>query len=187
MYFSMTEQPSEFYPIYLDSLITDTNVSFNLYSKNRSGRYLLYCQAEDNFSRDHRENLLNNDITTLFIDLADQRAYGRYIEKNIATLVNDPKVPSTQKADMIYSVSKGVLIDIFDNPRSSDIVQRTASITGPTVDYLLKGKDSLQNLISIMSYDYYTFTHCVNVCVFSVAMANQMGGFNRDEIYSLAT
>jgi HD-GYP domain-containing protein (c-di-GMP phosphodiesterase class II) len=183
----MTEQPSEFYPIYLDSLITDTNVNFNLYTKNRNGRYVLYCQAEQNFSEIHRKNLLKNDIKTLFIDLSDQRAYGNYIEKNIGTLVDDPKVPAAQKADLIYSVSKGVLIDIFDNPRSSDIVQRTASITGPTVDYLLKGKDSLQNLISIMSYDYYTFTHCVNVCVFSVAMANQIGGFSRDEINALAT
>jgi putative nucleotidyltransferase with HDIG domain len=183
----MPEQPSEFYPIYLDSLITGTCINFNLYSKSSSGRYLLYCQTDQSFTENHRERLLDNDIKTLYIDLADQRAYGRYVEKNIGTLVDDPNVPSNQKADMIYSVSKGVLIDIFDNPRSSEIVQRTAAITGPTVDYLIKGKDSLQNLISIMSYDYYTFTHCVNVCVFSVALANQVGRFTREQIEALAT
>jgi HD-GYP domain-containing protein (c-di-GMP phosphodiesterase class II) len=183
----MPEQPSEYYPIFLDSLITGSCIDFDLYSKNRNGRYMLYCPTGHHFTQQLREKLLENGIKTLYIDISQQRTYGRYVEKNIVNLVSDPSVPSEQKADMIYSVSKGVLIDIFDNPRSSDLVQRTANITGPTIDYLLKGKDSLQNLISIMSYDYYTFTHCVNVSVFSVALANQVGNFSVDELNDLAT
>ena len=38
----------------------------------------------------------------------------------------------------------------------------------------------------IMSYDYYTFTHSINVCVFSVALANDTGLANRSELYVLA-
>jgi HD-GYP domain-containing protein (c-di-GMP phosphodiesterase class II) len=37
-----------------------------------------------------------------------------------------------------------------------------------------------------MSYDYYTFTHSINVCVFSVALANQIGLHGRAELHDFA-
>jgi putative nucleotidyltransferase with HDIG domain len=182
----MEHQPNEFYPIYLDSLIINSCLHFNLYSRTQDGKYMLYRNADLEFTARHRETLLENDIRTLYLDISDQRGYGQYIEENIGTLVADPAMPSHRKADLIYSVSKGVLLDVFENPRSSDLVQRTTKITGPTVEYLLKGKDSLQNLIAIMSYDYYTFTHSINVCVLSVALANQIGLNNQEDLNNLA-
>jgi putative nucleotidyltransferase with HDIG domain len=182
----MAHQPNEFYPIYLDSLIINSCLHFSLYNRTQDGKYMLYRNAEQEFTVRHRETLLENDIRTLYIDISDQRVYGQYIEENIATLVADPAMPSHRKADLIYSVSRGVLKDVFENPRSSDLVQRTTNITGPTVDYLLKGKESLQNLIAIMSYDYYTFTHCINVCVLSVALANQLGLSRQEDLNNLA-
>ena len=42
-------------------------------------------------------------------------------------------------------------------------------------------------MISIMSYDYYTFTHSINVSTFTVALANEAGVTNRQELYELGT
>jgi HD-GYP domain-containing protein (c-di-GMP phosphodiesterase class II) len=180
-------EDNQFYPIHLDSLVSASTLEFNLYIKTTDEKCILFRERSLEFGERHRKKLLANEIHTLYIRQADQRIYGRYIEENIGSLMKDPSVPSEKKAAFIYSVSKGILQDAFENPRAIDIVRRTEGLTVSTVDYILKGNESIQNLIAIMSTDYYTFTHSMNVCVFTVALASTVGVRFQRELNDLAT
>src|SRR5262249_4809572 len=139
------------------------------------------------FGEHHRKRLAENQIHTLYIGQNDQQSYGSYVEENLDNLTRDPAVPSEKKAAFIYSVSLGILQDAFENPRAGDIVPRIEELTVNTVEYILKGNDSVQNLIKIMSTDYYTFTHSMNVCVFTIALASNLGVKPQHELNDLAT
>jgi len=43
------------------------------------------------------------------------------------------------------------------------------------LEYILQGQEAFHNLLKITSFDYYTYTHSVNVCTFSIALARQLG------------
>jgi HD-GYP domain-containing protein (c-di-GMP phosphodiesterase class II) len=43
------------------------------------------------------------------------------------------------------------------------------------VDQILNEETSLLGLTTIRDYDEYTFTHSVNVCIFSVALGGESG------------
>jgi putative nucleotidyltransferase with HDIG domain len=177
----------EYHPIQLDSLVIDTVLDFDLHSKTTGDAYVLFRGRDLEFGARHREGLLSHGVQTLYVSEEDQRQYGRYVEQNIGRLTADPKVSQLKKAEMLYSVSKGVLLDAFANPRSTDLVKRVDQIMPHMVDALVQGKEALASMISMMSYDYYTFTHSINVSTFTVALANEVGVTNRQELYELGS
>lgn len=52
------------------------------------------------------------------------------------------------------------------------------------VDQVLNNENSLVGLTTIRDYDEYTFTHSVNVCIFSVALGRKLG-FSKLQLYDL--
>jgi HD-GYP domain-containing protein (c-di-GMP phosphodiesterase class II) len=52
------------------------------------------------------------------------------------------------------------------------------------VDQVLNNETSIVGLTTIRDYDEYTFTHSVNVCIFSVALGKKLG-FSRLQLYDL--
>ena len=52
------------------------------------------------------------------------------------------------------------------------------------VDQVLNNETSIVGLTTIRDYDEYTFTHSVNVCIFSVALGKKLG-FGRLQLYDL--
>jgi HD-GYP domain-containing protein (c-di-GMP phosphodiesterase class II) len=176
-----------FHPIQLDSLVIDTVLDFDLHSKTVNQAFVLFRGRDQEFGSRHRDALLSHGIHTLYVSELDQRQYGRYIEQNIGRLAADPSVSPLKRAELLYSVSKGVLLDAFANPRSTDLVKRVDKVMPHMVDTVVQGKEALASMISIMSYDYYTFTHSINVSTFTVALANEAGVTNRQELYELGT
>jgi len=177
----------EYHPIQLDSLVIDTVLDFDLHSRTAHEAFVLFRGRDQEFASRHRDGLLSHGIQTLYVSEEDQGQYGRYIEHNIGKLAADPTVSPLKKAELFYSVSKGVLLDAFANPRSADLVKRVDKVMPHMVDALVQGKEALASMISIMSYDYYTFTHSINVSTFTVALSNEAGVTNRQELYDLAT
>ena len=52
------------------------------------------------------------------------------------------------------------------------------------VDQVLTNETSLVGLTTLRDYDEYTFTHSVNVCIFSVALGKKLG-FDKHQLYEL--
>ena len=52
------------------------------------------------------------------------------------------------------------------------------------VDQVLNNETSMVGLTTIRDYDEYTFTHSVNVCIFSVALGKKLG-FPKLQLYDL--
>ncbi|HEX8244205.1 MAG TPA: HD domain-containing phosphohydrolase, partial [Longimicrobium sp.] len=52
------------------------------------------------------------------------------------------------------------------------------------VDQVLTNEASIVGLTTLRDYDEYTFTHSVNVCIFSVALGKKLG-FNKPQLYEL--
>ena len=49
---------------------------------------------------------------------------------------------------------------------------------------MLNNESSLMGLTTIRDYDEYTFTHSVNVCIFSVALGRKLG-LSKLQLYDL--
>jgi HD-GYP domain-containing protein (c-di-GMP phosphodiesterase class II) len=52
------------------------------------------------------------------------------------------------------------------------------------VDQVLNNETSIMGMTALRDYDDYTFTHCVNVCIFSVVLGQKLG-LNKLQLYEL--
>jgi len=75
------EETSQFHPIRLDSLVTDSTLEFNLYIKTAGENYVLFRERSLEFGDRHRLKLLENQIETIYIRQFDRKKYGTYIEQ----------------------------------------------------------------------------------------------------------
>jgi HD-GYP domain-containing protein (c-di-GMP phosphodiesterase class II) len=76
--------------------------------------------------------------------------------------------------DVITSVRMGRATSVKKVKRAVQLI----------VDQVLNNETSLIGLTAIRDYDEYTFTHSVNVCIFSVALGKKLG-FSKLQLYDL--
>jgi putative nucleotidyltransferase with HDIG domain len=167
--------PEEFCPVELDGLVDDTVLDFNLYLPAGEERFVLYRNRTLEFAPRHRQRLLDNNVRILYIRTAERQQYLQYLEHHLDQVLSNPSVSQPNKAKLLYSVSQAVMHDTFEQPRSNTIVPRTRQMAARTVDFVLRNDGALRQLARLMSNDYYTYTHSINVCVFGVSLARHIG------------
>lgn len=172
--------------IYLDSIRVDSILEFDLYIKiNRE--LVLYRAAELPFTEHTRQKLLDNRVDRLFITSDNIGQYQQYIEKNLDKILTDPGIQEEKKAGILYETSTNLVKDVLANPTFGDNIKRSQELVTNTVSYILKGREAFLNLLKITSFDYYTYTHSVNVCTFAIALAQQLGFNDEEFLHELGT
>ncbi|UCD62996.1 MAG: HD-GYP domain-containing protein [Candidatus Zixiibacteriota bacterium] len=184
---AIVEKPTvelEHIAIYLDSLRVDSVLDFDLFIQVKD-KFVLYRSADLPFTETTRQKLIENHVERLFITGDCKIKYQRYIEQNLGTILDDPKVKEDKKANILYETSTSLVKDVLSNPTYGENIRRSKDLVSNTVNYILSGREAFHNLLKITSYDYYTYTHSVNVSTFSVALAQQMGYTDKKFLYEL--
>ena len=93
---------------------------------------------------------------------------------------------SKEAAKRTYADSVAVTKDVINSVRmgKSPSLKRIKRAVQGIVDQILAEETSLLGLTTIRDYDEYTFTHSVNVCIFSVALGRRLG-FTKLQLYDL--
>lgn len=82
-----------------------------------------------------------------------------------------------EAAKRTYSHSVAVTREVMGSVRmgQSPNMKKIKRVVQTIVDQILNEETSLVGLTTIRDYDEYTFTHSVNVCIFSVALGRRLG------------
>ncbi len=175
---------TKYLPIYLESLRIDTVLSFDLFMKI-SGDMVLYRSADLPFTEKTREKLVENKVSRLYVNAKSKAKYQKYIEQNLDKILLDHLVPEEKKAGILYETSKSLMKDVLENPTYGENIHRSKKLVENQVSFILRGQEAFHNLIKISSFDYYTFSHSVNVCTFAIALAQQLGRHDEQYLHDL--
>ena len=183
------EASAEYIPVTLNAIRVDTSVGCDLYIQNHINKeiqYVLYCSGTSIVKSDKIEELHEHQIKKLFIRKEDKKIYLKYVESSLKHIINDDRVNIKEKAQIVYDVAKNIVVDLFEDPRSGEQVERSKDWVSNTIDFIIKSKDSFSGMMSMISYDYYTYTHSVNVAVLGLLFAKYLG-FDGSEMQSFGT
>ena len=187
----MTDQPKEYYQIPLQSLRINTTTNFDMYMKRRgrdgNDSYVLYRKSSIPFAEETRTTLTEHGTENLYIDTSDRKEYQIYLEKNLDAIIADETVPVEKKSEIAYTCATGLVEELLENPRSGEHIQRSKGIITNLTDYMLSESNAFFSLMATTSFDYYTYTHSVNVAVFGIALANRLGCFTPGEISTMGS
>jgi HD-GYP domain-containing protein (c-di-GMP phosphodiesterase class II) len=122
----------------------------------------------------------------LFERLASAEVRGIEIERAVHQELDPEAEQAKEQAKRIYSQGVAVTKDVITGARlgRATSVKRVKRAVQLIVDQVLNNETSLVGLTTIRDYDEYTFTHSVNVCIFSVALGKKLG-FTRLQLYDL--
>lgn len=174
----------EYLPIYLETLRIDSALDFDLYVK-KGTEFILFRASNLPFTEKNRTALLENKIDRLYIHAEKQHEYQRYVEKNIKAIITDSNINETTKAGIIYNCAKLLVKDVLTNPTLGENIRRSKLMVESTVSLILSEESAFHNLLKMMSFDYSTYTHSVNVCTFSLALARFIGIKDEEELNQL--
>ncbi len=164
-------------------LQTETVVDFDIFIWGDDARPpVLYRNRNLPFLDEHRERLAEMGTSELLTRSQDEKAVARYVERNLDRVIASPTLPLTAKAKILYQSSLQLAQDILESPTAPDSLKRSEDVVRSTIGYVLQGKEAFQQLMSITSYDYYTYTHSVNVCTMGIALAEEVGLRSQTEL-----
>jgi HD-GYP domain-containing protein (c-di-GMP phosphodiesterase class II) len=98
----------------------------------------------------------------------------------------DFREKAKEAAKRTYSQSVAVTKDVINSVRMGKglNIKKIKRVVQGIVDQILNEETSLIGLTTIRDYDEYTFTHSVNVCIFSVALGRRLG-LGKMQLYDL--
>jgi len=168
----------EYIPVTLNAIRVDTIVGCDLYLQNHINkeiRYVLYCSGTNVVKSDKIDDLQKHQVKNLFVRKEDKKIYLKYVESSLKHIINDGRVDVKEKAYIVYDVAKNIMEDVFEDPRSGEQVERSKTWVSNTINFIIRSKDSFSGMMGIISYDYYTYTHSVNVSVLGLLFAKYLG------------
>ncbi len=170
-----------FLAVHLASLRVGAVTGFDLYLPSaRTGRMVLYRSGGLPFTEAHCDRLASNNVQELYIATADRKRYLQYIEGHLGEVLHDESIPPQQRARILYTSASVLIEEVFADPTLRPSISRAHDFVEHTVDYIFRKAEHFTDLLEIMSFDYHTYTHSVNVCIFGVALGRRLGYGQQD-------
>jgi len=164
---------ASYIPVELATLRLDTVKLFDLFMRVEQDKYVLYLSRKNALAETDLARLSEKKIYKLYVSSEQQSDYKHYVEEHLSEIVRDPAISVETKSRIVYETSTSVVEDVFREPRT-ETIQRSKEVISNTVTLILSSEEATLKLMQLASHDYYTYTHSVNVCVFSVALAKRV-------------
>ncbi len=149
-------------------IIDDIKFDFDIYAKNNEEErvFLIFEKEKKLFEKDvdflisHRH---------LYVHESEKESYDRYF-RNYMSKKNGPRDMEVFYKEVGYTVDK-----MFKDPEQLASYSEVKDIVTNMVSTILDDDFMISSFISILSTNYYTHTHSLNVSVYSICLGKHLG------------
>lgn len=180
------EDKELFIPIALESIEPVIFPDVALYIKTGS-KYVLYKSHGRDFTSHDHERLGNNGVEFIFVSKDDMEVINKHMEASAERLLKSDILTAKAKGKMIYQTSINFVDDIFNNPHKSTDLGRTKRLIENLMLYLSNNADAISSLESVMSHNYPTFVHSLQVASLTLLMHSEAYSLTHDEMLDVGT
>ncbi|MBF0464170.1 MAG: DUF3391 domain-containing protein [Nitrospirae bacterium] len=170
-------------PIDKETLIRGSLIDFSIYFK-KNLEILPFLKYKDKPIEitDKILSLQNN----FMIERSANERYKKYL-KDLESFKasGTPEEIRKIKNTIIRENAKFLMMELLDDPRSGEKIKRCKQSIEEIVETIQKTGSVLSELLTINKYDYYTYTHSINVGVLSVGLAVALGTLKNSELQML--
>ncbi len=180
------EAKEVFVPISLESIEPVIFPDVALYIKTGSN-YVLYKNHGRDFCDHDHERLSNNGVEFIYVSKNDMDVITSHMEASAERLLKSNVLSAKAKGKMIYQTSINFVDDIFNNPEKTTDQGRTKRLIENLMMYLSNNPDAISSLESVMSHNYHTFVHSLQVASLTLLMHSDAFTLSRDEMLDVGT
>lgn len=160
---------NNYHAINLGVLVAGTKPEFDLFFREERKSPVHMLEKGAIIDGDKLDLWRHEDRNTLILK-TDREAYRAYMMAH-AQNAKDPRT----RANFVRENSRIIIENLAENPRSETLMRETKESVTSLTDTVINNPTTFYGLMKINNYDYYTFTHSVNVATLSLALAISAG------------
>lgn len=175
-------------PIPVDVLAPDQVLPFTLFSRASTGVIKQVCAAGEAITAQTLRAWEQVGVTVLYVNTADHQLYQKFAEKVFNDLAARPDLPAPQKARIYYQTMRELVHEACTSNHIEDMAAGPRdTFANGMVSLICEDDQALSGLLMMLSHDYYTYTHLVNVSVMVAGLAFRTGLRERDRLRDIAS
>ncbi len=165
-------------------LYIDSEITVDLYIQS-DDYCALYVKKGTWLDKNRITKLLANRHNKMFILREDRETFENYVVDNLSLKLNETNIDSGEKVGFLHSITRNIIEDVFTDPRSGAAISTSRKVIGHTIEFLYRDQKSVLDLIKLQKNDNYTYTHSVNVSIFLIALARELGITDREKLVEI--
>lgn len=169
--------PEEYFAVPPLMVFPRAHGRFEVYLK-QNGRYVLYTRAEEGFTEKQRQRLFEHGVQEVHIPVTQREGYLDYVEQNLGGILSDESKPLEVRASVFQDASKSIVKEIFENRLPSQLDEQNYRRINSLVDstlFFLGQEGSFKQIARLISHDYRTYNHSVQVMLYALAVLDGCG------------
>jgi putative nucleotidyltransferase with HDIG domain len=160
-------------------LLEGEKCNFDLFLSYEGKLFLFIMKLTPIFSG-HLKKIKSENILHLLVKNVDADKYREYIFKNLSKIPQDDNGEREKKVKVVYDSAHAVMENLFRHPETTEAVKAVKEISDTVLKMLLEDEKSFASLVKISSKGYTTYTHSINVMVYSLALGMSIGLSGKD-------
>lgn len=167
-------RPNDFFQIRVRSIAPSLPLEFDVYLIV-NGKPTLFRKRGDVLTKE-RLKLLHHHGGEMFLVPEDQRPVYMH---TLRTVIADPGSSTELKSQFIKESAFMHVHDLFTKANIAPTIIEAKGLVEEMVDFVSSDVNAVASLMRLSVHDYYTYNHCVDVAVYSIALAKKIIGDNR--------
>lgn len=147
---------------------------FDIYIKGKEG-YTLLASRHIPISQKLLSKLREANLKNVYIQKSDEEQYMCYLSEHMPKFSGDDSMKREQKAELIYNSARNIMRGLFEKPNTPQLINSVKNAAGAIMDTILDDEKAFLSLVQVSSYDYHTYTHSINVAIYSIGIGKFMG------------
>ncbi|MGD0281698.1 MAG: HD domain-containing phosphohydrolase [Dissulfurispiraceae bacterium] len=160
-----------------NAFVPGTQINFTLYKQHRAD-FEPFIKADEKSPALLTAEMLSEVLgsrSEIMIERTDIERYHSYLKAVSALPGLSEDNSYRQKTFAMKEDAKIVMKELLDDPRSGEKIKEAKNVVSTLVNAVLDNSEMLFNMVTLSKYDYYTYTHCVNVATLSIGLAIAVG------------
>lgn len=174
---TVPEEPEAVYiPLDPAQLNPDRACDFPLYLFHSGrNRYVLFKAQGDPIRCDQLELIAKSGCRFVFVPAEFGLQVQKFLSEGLDALVKNSSMPVEEKTNRFHSLASSVMHNLFDSqPDNREFVETARYVSDSLAVLMVEEPHSIWHLNQLRSYDYYTYSHSMNVCVLSLGLYRQL-------------
>jgi putative nucleotidyltransferase with HDIG domain len=147
-------------------------------------RVVLYRSRDLPLEQEHVDRLLAAGVRQVLIGFEDAQRWSDYVGERLQRLASDASQPLAERLRSVIDTSAQTMQQVFENPAAPHAYESVGHVSR-AITQLMTQPGALGQAVRLMSHDYYTYTHCLQVSMYAVALAQACGERSPEQLAAI--
>lgn len=157
----------------IDKKIISEGVSFKFNIFMLSSNHQMNCFKENGNSFTNSDKNIIDSVDVLYVEEGQHNEYEKFYE---TFLDNQESIENIKpnKTSIMYQQASVVLSNLLSNPEAKSNYNDSKEVVKEMVETVISDTFTLKTIMDIVTYDYYTHTHSINVSMYALSLGAYM-------------